>query len=126
MEKKITKAMRYTDIKAILNGETPVNGTTIETACAFIDREIELLSKKNAKTSPKNAAVQQLNDDFKEQILEVLMSADGGMTCTEVWKEIPVMSEYSPQKVASLMRNLMEDGKVTKTMVKGKAMFSIA
>ena len=126
MEKKITKAMKYADTKAMLNGETPVNGLTVETACDFIDYEIELLSKKNAKTSPKNAAVQQLNDEYKDLILEVLNSATNGMTCTEIWKEIPAMSEYSPQKVASLMRGLMEEGKVTKTTVKGKALFALA
>ena len=48
MEKtpRITKAMRFEDIKALLNGQPVSYGTSIEDAVNFIDYEMNLLTKK--------------------------------------------------------------------------------
>ena len=46
--KKVTKAQRFEDIKALLTGEDVVYGTDVDTALAVIDHELELLAKKNS------------------------------------------------------------------------------
>lgn len=45
---RITKAMRFEDIKALLNGEIVTYGTTVEQAVEFIDKEMGLLARKNS------------------------------------------------------------------------------
>lgn len=123
--KRITKAMRYADIKAILSGGDVMNGTTIEDAVAFIDNELALLAKKNT-SDKKPTKTQQENVEYKSMILNLMSETDTAMTCTEIQKAIPAFDGFSNQKVASLVRQLFLDGSVIKTMVKGKAMFSMA
>lgn len=123
--KRITKAMRYADIKALLSGETVHNGTSIEDALKFIDNEVALLAKKNT-SDKKPTKTQEENEAHKARIIEFLSGQTEGVTCTDVQKSIPEFADFNNQKVAALMRQLVNDGKAVKAMVKGKAMFSLA
>lgn len=130
-EKKIrvTKAQRFEDIKALLNGEAVTYGTTIEVACEVLDHELELLAKKNAGGDKKMTPTQKENEGYKEQILEFLAGLpedSQGVTCTEILKGVPVLSDFSNQKVSALVRQLKNAGRVVSTEVKGKALFSLA
>lgn len=129
MEKKIriTKAQRFEDIKALLNGEGVMYGTTIEIANDFIDHEMELLAKKNSSDSKKLTAKQVENEHFKERIVEFLLTLSHdskGVTCTEILKAIPEME--SNQKVSALMTQLKTMGTVVAERDKGKTLFSLA
>ncbi len=124
--KRITKAMRYADIKAILSNETPVYGTTIDDALAFIDKEVTLLTKKNTGNEKKPTAKQKENEQYKERILNFLITQTEGITCTEVQKNIPEFGDFSNQKIAKLMNQLLAEHKVTKAIVKGRSLFAIA
>lgn len=130
-EKKIrvTKAQRFEDIKALLNGEAVTYGTTVEVACEVLDHELELLAKKNAGGDKKMTPTQKENEKFKEQIMEYLADLDAdtdGVTCTEIFKAIPDLAAYSNQKVAALVRQLKLDGRVVYTEKKGKSLFKMA
>lgn len=130
-EKKIrvTKAQRFEDIKALLNGEAVTYGTTVEVACEVLDHELELLAKKNAGGDKKMTPTQKENEGYKEQILEFLAGLpedSKGVTCTEILKGIPALSDFSNQKVSALVRQLKNAGRVVSTEVKGKALFSLA
>lgn len=127
MEKtmRITKAMRFEDIKALLNGEEVTYGTSIEDAVNFIDHEVNLLSRKNSGEAKKPTKAQEENEGYKALILEFLVGSDG-VTCTDILKGIPAFSDFSNQKISALMRQLRLAGKVTVEEVKGKSLFRLA
>lgn len=125
---RITKAMRFEDIKALLNGETVTYGTTVEQAVEFIDKEMGLLARKNSGDK-KPTKTQQENEKHKVLICEFLANKPEekkGYTCTEVIKLVPELNEFSTQKIAPLMRQLENAGKVEREEVKGKTLFHLA
>lgn len=122
---RITKAMRFEDIKALLNGQAVKHNTTVEDACKFIDSEMALLAKKNS-SDKKPTKTQEENKVFKTKILDWLAQQTEGKTCTEIWKGVPEFADFNNQKIAALVRQLVEDGKVEKATVKGKSLFTLA
>jgi hypothetical protein len=122
---KITKSQRFEDIVSLLHGEAVKYGTTIEDADAFIAHEVELLTRKNS-AERKETDTQRANAKYRDLIVEYLAVAESAKTCTEIAKGISELSDFNNQKVASLMRQLVEAGKVTKATVKGKSLFSLA
>lgn len=122
---KVTKAQRFADIKALLSGDVPTYGTSTVEAVEFVNREIELLSRKNANRSSKDTAEKRANEAYKALILEYLRSIDSeGVSCSTVNKTIPELTMESNQKISALMRQLCEEGTVVKNVVRGKALFS--
>ena len=127
--KKVTKAQRFEDIKAMLNGEDAKYGTTVPVATEFIDHELDLLTRKNSGENKKQTAAQKENEGYKEQIIEFLAGLPDdskGVTCTDILKGIPALSDFSNQKVSALVRQLKLSGRVTSDEVKGKSLFRLA
>lgn len=122
---KITKTQRFEDLSALIHG-TPVQyGTTVEDADAFIAHEIELLAKKNSGER-KETDTQKANRQYQALIAEYLAKQESGKTCTEISKSIPALFDFNNQKIAALMRQMVEAGTVSKAVVKGKSIFSLA
>ena len=122
--KRITKAQKFEDVISLLSGE---NAKFIDTdgAIEFIRNEMALLAKKNT-SDRKPTATQEANVKYRNLIIEFLSMQDSGKTCTEIAKGVDELSEFNNQKIAALMRQLVEAGKVTKATVKGKSIFSVA
>lgn len=108
----MTKVEMYNAILA-------VEGLTAEQT-EFLTKERDAVAKRNARKSGSLTKVQKENVGVKENIVEVL--ADGAKTATEVAKAL----ELSTQKVSALMRQLIAEGKVVKTMEKKVAYFALA
>ena len=89
----------------------------------FIEHEIELLEKKNS-SEKKPTAQQTANDGIKAAILDG-MEVGKMYTITEIIKAIPECADLTNQRVSALMRQLKEDGKVTRIEDKRKAYFEI-
>lgn len=123
--KRITKAQKFEDVIALLNGN-PAKFIDKDGAVEFIRNEMTLLAKKNASDSRKPTATQEANEKYKALILEFLALQESGKTCTEIAKGVPDLSDFNNQKIAALMRQLVESTMVNKTTVKGKSIFSIA
>lgn len=126
---RITKAMRFEDIKAMLNGQPVTYGTTTEDAMDFIEYEVALLAKKNSGENKKQTKTQQENESLKEQIMEYLAGLPedtDGVTCTDIFKSVPSLAAFSTQKAAALVRMLKLDGRVTCQEKKGKSLFKMA
>ena len=125
---RITKAQRFSDIKAILMGEDTKYTTTLEDAIAFIDRELELLAKKNSKTdSGKSVAEQAQLEQDKADILDYLGTLDPeskGVTCTEIVNITPRFKNN--QIVSYLVRQLKAENRVVSQTYKGKTLISLA
>jgi hypothetical protein len=128
MANRITKAQRFEDIKAMLtNAEIP-NGSTIDEALEAIDHELELISKKSTSGTRKPTATQIENENHKANIMAYLgtISAEEGVTATDVLRSVESVKDYQISKVASLLTQLVSSGKVTRNVVKGRPYFKLA
>jgi cupin superfamily acireductone dioxygenase involved in methionine salvage len=114
MEKKMTKKEMFTQIKAVLTDEEQI---------AFIDHEIELLSKKSSSKKP--TATQIANEGLKETIVNVL-DKDNGVTASDVLKMSEDFDGMSNQKMSALLKQLVEDSKVIKYTEGKKSLFRLA
>lgn len=126
--KRITKAQRFEDIKALLSGEAVTYGTTIEDAKAFCDAEMALLAKKNSGDKKKPTKTQEANEGYKALILDFLRKRAEPATCTDILKGVPEFMEagYQNQKISALVKQLADAHKVIKTVVKGKTLVTLA
>ena len=115
MANKITKKEMFTRIKAQVKDNAEM--------VAFIDHEIELLDKK--ASNKKATKTQEANIGIKTTILAVLEGAKP-MTVTEMQGASAELGELSNQKVSALVRQLVEAGKVVKTIDKKVSRFSLA
>ena len=115
MANKITKKEMFTMIKAQVKDNAEM--------VAFIDHEIELLDKK--ASNKKATKTQEANVGIKSTILTVLEGAKP-MTVTEMQGASAELGELSNQKVSALARQLVEAGKVVKTIDKKVSRFSLA
>lgn len=119
MEIKITKKMRFTEIREIMEelGKTDL--------IAFIDHEIELIDRKaeNRKMGTSKKAVE--NDNITELIIREL-KVIGKTTITNLLKQSEPLADYvteegnalSNQKITALLKPLVENGKVIRTVDK--------
>ena len=90
---------------------------------AFVEHELELLAKKN--TSDKKPTAQQVANEGIKAAIVAGMTANRLYTVTEIQKEIPECAELSNQRVSALLRQMKDDGIVTRTEDKRKAYFSL-
>ena len=112
--KKMTKRDMFEQIKSLLTDPAEV---------AFVEHELELLAKKNSGEK-KPTAQQVANDGIKTAIAEG-MTANRLYTVTELIKEIPECAELTNQRVSALLRQMIADGTVVKTVDKRKSYFQI-
>ena len=88
---------------------------------AFIDHEVELLDKKNK--APKKATRTQIeNEAIKDRILDLLNGSVEPLTASTIGEVLGI----SVNKASALLKQLIEDNSVTRTVVKRKAYFSVA
>lgn len=115
---KVTKRDMFNTIIA----ECASNAAIVE----FCQHEIELLDKKSAKGSGKLSKTQAENVELKGTILKVLREYGGeGRTISDLIKEnADVLGGYTNQKLSALMRQLIADGLVEKSVDKKKSYFS--
>ena len=123
---KLTKAQKYGMLKEL--AEVKANPVLVE----FIDHEIELLAKKNS-AEKKPTAQQTANEVIKSAIVEGMESGKlytitdlmkSIPACSALIKSIPACSDLTNQRVSSLDRQLIDEGKVERVEEKRKAYFS--
>ena len=93
------------------------------TYVAYLENELALLDKK--AQNKKATKTQEQNVGIKTTILEVLGTIGSG-TVTDIQNGNEELSALSNQKVSALVRQLVEAGKVMKTVDKKKSIFSLA
>jgi tRNA uridine 5-carbamoylmethylation protein Kti12 len=91
----------------------------------FISHELELLDKKS---SSNRLNVAKINEQSKIQknILEVLKQAENGLTATEIQRTNDELNIYSLPKISAMLKKLIQDGSVIRTVEKKKAIFRMA
>ena len=127
---KMTKADRFTALMEFVEEQegmtfvTDKGDITAEDMVKFLQHELELLSKKNS-ADKKPTAQQTANEAVKTAILEGL--EDGKLyTITDIIKTIAECADMTNQKVSALVRQLVDNGFMVKTVDKRKSYFSIA
>ena len=116
MEKKITKKEMFEKIKEAVTDNAEM--------VAFIDHEIELLTRKNTRGGSRaQTATQKANEQTKQDILAT-MEVGEKYTIGELIKIVPNCQEFQTSKMSALVRQLKEAGLVERTEIKRKAYFS--
>lgn len=118
MANKITKR----EVINTMLADVAVNGN--EMYVSYLTNELALLDKK--ASSKKATKTQEANVGIKATILEVLGSATSPMTVTEMMNANSELKALSNQKVSALVRQLVDDLKVVKTIDKKVSRFGIA
>ncbi len=88
----------------------------------FIDKEIASLNKKRAYVSPKDKAKAEMDIALREKILSILTK--DGMLTSDIAKA--TTDGISTSKTTSLLKVLVEDGKVKREVIKSKSYYSLA
>ena len=117
MANKITKR----EVIGMMMNEEVVKANP--TYVAYLENELALLNKK--ASNKKATKTQEENVGIKATILEVLAIIGSG-TVTDIQNGNAELSALSNQKVSALVRQLVESGKVVKTVEKKKSIFSLA
>lgn len=121
-EKKITKKMV---VEMMLADEKIVANEVFKT---YLENELELLKKKSEnKKATKN---QEVNVEIKADILEV-MAHMAPSTATEIMNAVKSVdtvkyATLTNQRVSALLRQLIEDNKVVKSVDKKVSKFALA
>ena len=108
----MTKKEMFTEIANLLSAR--------EDIVEFCNHEIDLLSRK--RTSTKPTKTQRENAVIKEQIVSAL--TDEPMTIGEI--NAAMGTEYSPQKLSALLRQLCLEGVAVKDTVGKVPYFALA
>ena len=117
----MTKKMTKRDYFAILRERVADDADLV----AFIDHEVELLERKNARKDAKPSKNQMANAVLMDVIYDA-MDDGARYTVTEIHKMVPALADFSGNKVSALVRGLRLDGRVIRTEEKGRAYFSKA
>ncbi len=116
---KVTKKDRFATLKAIVE---VLDREDKDELIAFIDHEVELLSKKRS-TSDKPSKKQIENEGIKADILAYL----GTVERAKVGEIVKALGDKvtSSQQVSALVTQLKNDGKVVRTTEKKDIYFSV-
>ena len=118
MANKMTKKDYFNQLLAIK--EVSAN----ENLVGFIKHEIELLAKKSGKSG--QTKTQKENEVILKTIVECLATDRTPMTITELQGAYTELADFSNQKLSALMKKLVDNGTVTKTIDKKKSYFVLA
>jgi hypothetical protein len=121
MANKKTVVQMYEEILAI--------PTLTDEQKSFIAKRIEITQKKNAnrgngEPTPKQKELMALNAEVENAILAVMV-ADTTYTPSELVKFIDRTDVASTQKLTPRLTALVEAGKVVKSTVKGRSVYSL-
>lgn len=124
--KKLTKKDYFSTLRTYVEslGDVKIGNLPADDVLAFIDHEVDLLTKKSGGEK-KPTAQQTANEGIKTAIAEG-MTENRLYTVTEIQKEIPECAELSNQRVSALLRQMITDGIIVRTEDKRKAYFSLA
>ena len=115
MTKKMTKIEMFTAIREVVSENADM--------VAFINHEIELISKKAASKKPTKVQIE--NESFKAEILAYLTEVGKAVTIKEMQSAVGTLAELSNQKMTHLLSALIEEKKISKEYEKKTPYYSI-
>lgn len=118
-------AITYVDALSLAIGklsEDPNCSAVVEKLTALKEQT----EKRNASKSSKPTKTQTANEGLKAVIVDTLSVVDNPVSVTELQAQNPTLGELSNQKVSALIRQLVDNGTVVKTIEKRIAKFALA
>jgi Fic family protein len=94
-----------------------------ETFVAFLEHELELLDKKAQKKGKSDEELAEVSR-LRGLIVSALELIEKG-TVSDIQKADSELADLSNQKVTALLKSLVEDGVVVRTVEKRKAVFTL-
>lgn len=122
MANKVTKKDNFNALLYVVNS-ADISEEQRTALAAFINHEIELIENKSNSTKPSKK--QEENAGVKTIILAELSKADEPLTITEMQKFSEPLANFTCQKISALLRQLIEENKVAKEIIKKKSYFSV-
>ena len=122
MANKITQKDYYNATIKALKGEA-VDFST-DDLVKFLEGRLEVLANKSGSRKPTKVQVE--NESAKGKILEVL-STDEGMKVADILKVVDFSDfsfEPTSQKVSALLKQMVDNGSVVKTVDKKTSLFT--
>ena len=115
---KVTKKERFAQLLEI--AEVKKNEELVK----FINHELELLEKKSG--SNKQTETQKANEELMTVIAETLATCEKAVTVSELMKTSTFKdTDYSNQKLSAMLKKMVDNGTVVKTVEKKKSYFSL-
>lgn len=118
--KKVTKKDYFAGLKAIVEKSDAANKAEL---VAFIDREVELLTKRNSARVGKPTKKQLENEQHIETVYNTLVNLGVASTIADIQEANDDLAEFSGQKISALLKKLVDAEKVVKTYQKKKAYY---
>ena len=118
--KKVTKRDYFAGVRAIVEASTAANKDEL---VAFIDREVELLNKRNASRTGKPTKKQTENEKLIETIYTTLLDLKVASTISDIQKVDLELGALSGQKISALLKKIVDTGRVVKSYDKKKAYY---
>lgn len=112
---KMTRVEMFNAIKAI--PQVADNQEMVD----FIDKQIAQLAKRKSAESK----TQKENKALMEVVVDAMEVLNKPATATQIMKSDASLSELSLPKVSALLKKLIEDGRVERTIEKKIALFSL-
>lgn len=112
---KMTRVEMFNAIKAI--PQVADNQEMVD----FIDKQIAQLAKRKSAESK----TQKENKALMEIVVDAMVVLNKPATATQIMKSDAYLSELSLPKVSALLKKLIEDGRVERTIEKKIALFSL-
>ena len=112
---KMTRVEMFNAIKAV--PQVAENQEMVD----FIDKQIAQLAKRKSAESK----TQKENKALMEVVVDAMTVLDKPATATQIMKSDAYLSELSLPKVSALLKKLIEEGKVERTIEKKIALFSL-
>lgn len=112
---KMTRVEMFNAIKAI--PQVAENQEMVD----FIDKQIAQLAKRKSAESK----TQKENKALMEVVVDAMVVLNKPATATQIMKSDAYLSELSLPKVSALLKKLIEDGRVERTIEKKIALFSL-
>lgn len=113
--KRLTKKDYFTQLKEIVKDNVEL--------VAFIDNELDLLSRKNSKSTMSKTQVE--NENIKKVIVNTLTEIATPITITELQKANEDLAIYSNQKISALLKQLVDNEIVKKVVEKKVSRFYV-
>ena len=132
MNKEKTTQKDY--FKMVLNVITKSDCDNKDELVDFILHRIELLDRKSSKVS---SVMAQVNNELTEMVLHELEYYTDGVTATDLLNNSEMLSKYAytekgeekvvtNQKLASILKKLVDSNIVNKEIIKKKSYFKLA
>ena len=116
--KKMTKKDRFNQLL-----EIPAVQANAELV-AFIEHELELLSRKSSSNGEKKPTAKQAENETLKDAIYNSMEENRLYSITEMQKEFAECAELSNQKMSALLRLMIEEKRVERIVDKRKTYFS--